>query len=155
MNKTALILAALLLAACARQSDEPPLGRQLAGLSSAQRDAEGRKAAQMLRRANRDDDPDVAVRDIRYRAADDTFVYTVVLKRLKNTHGITPAARRRAQAVQTALTQRGIDISRITAQGYGKDYPVANNATAEGRAMNRRVEVIIADDKGNLRGRNQ
>lgn len=52
----------------------------------------------MLRRANRDDDPDVAVRDIRYRAADDTFVYTVVLKRLKNTHGITPAARRRAQA---------------------------------------------------------
>ena len=64
-------------------------------------------------------------------------------------------SRRRAQAVQTALTQRGIDISRITAQGYGKDYPVANNATAEGRAMNRRVEVIIADDKGNLRGRNQ
>lgn len=98
MNKTALILAALLLAACARQSAEPPLGRQLAGLSSAQRDAEGHKAAQMLRRANRDDDPDVAVRDIRYRAADDTFVYTVVLKRLKNTHGITPAARRRAQA---------------------------------------------------------
>ena len=64
-------------------------------------------------------------------------------------------SRRRAQAVQTALTQRGIDISRITAQGYGKDYPVANNATAEGRAMNRRVEVIITDDKGVLRGRGQ
>ena len=57
--------------------------------------------------------------------------------------------------MQAALTLRGIDASRITTQGYGKDYPVANNATAEGRALNRRVEVIIADDKGNLRGRNQ
>ena len=57
--------------------------------------------------------------------------------------------------MQAALLQRGIDVSRITVQGYGKDYPVANNATAEGRAMNRRVEVIIADDKGVLRGRVQ
>ena len=64
-------------------------------------------------------------------------------------------SRRRAQAVQAALTLRGIDASRITTQGYGKDYPVANNATAEGRALNRRVEVIIADDKGVLRGRGQ
>ena len=64
-------------------------------------------------------------------------------------------SRRRAQAVQAALTLRGIDASRITTQGYGKDYPVANNATAEGRALNRRVEVIIVDDKGVLRGRGQ
>ncbi len=60
---------------------------------------------------------------------------------------------RRAQSVQQALTMRGVDPSRITTRGYGKDYPVANNGTPEGRALNRRVEVVIADDKGVLRSR--
>jgi outer membrane protein OmpA-like peptidoglycan-associated protein len=60
---------------------------------------------------------------------------------------------RRAQAVQQALAVRGVDPSRITARGYGKAYPVASNATPEGRALNRRVEVVIADEKGNLRSR--
>ena len=60
---------------------------------------------------------------------------------------------RRAQAVRDALVQRGVDTGRITARGYGKAHPVADNATPEGRAMNRRVEIVIADDKGNLRSR--
>lgn len=60
---------------------------------------------------------------------------------------------RRAQAVQGALVQRGVAPDRITARGYGKTYPVAENGSAEGRAMNRRVEIVIADEKGNLRGR--
>jgi len=60
---------------------------------------------------------------------------------------------RRAQSVRDALVQRGVDTSRITARGYGKAHPVADNASPEGRAMNRRVEIVIADDKGNLRGR--
>ncbi len=60
---------------------------------------------------------------------------------------------RRAQAVQSALVQRGVGPDRITARGYGKTYPVADNSSPEGRAMNRRVEIVIADDKGNLRGR--
>ena len=60
---------------------------------------------------------------------------------------------RRAQAVQQALVGRGVDPARITARGYGKAYPVASNATPEGRALNRRVEVVIADEKGNLRSR--
>lgn len=60
---------------------------------------------------------------------------------------------RRAQAVRDALVQRGVDSSRITARGYGKAHAVADNASPEGRAMNRRVEIVIADDKGNLRGR--
>ena len=60
---------------------------------------------------------------------------------------------RRAQAVQGALVQRGVTPDRITARGYGKTYPVAENGSAEGRAMNRRVEIVIADEQGNLRGR--
>lgn len=60
---------------------------------------------------------------------------------------------RRAQAVRDALVQRGVDTGRITARGYGKAHAVADNASPEGRAMNRRVEIVIADDRGNLRGR--
>lgn len=59
----------------------------------------------------------------------------------------------RAAAVQSALVSRGVSPMRITAVGYGKSHPVASNSNAEGRAMNRRVEVVIADDKGNLRSR--
>lgn len=60
---------------------------------------------------------------------------------------------RRAQAVQQALTARGVAPARITVMGYGKVYPVADNSSPEGRAMNRRVEIVIADESGNLRSR--
>ena len=55
--------------------------------------------------------------------------------------------------MRDALVQRGVDTSRITARGYGKGHPVADNASPEGRAMNRRVEIVIADENGNLRSR--
>jgi len=38
--------------------------------------------------------------------------------------------------------QKGVDPSRIAVRGLGKTNPVATNATAEGRAENRRVEII-------------
>jgi outer membrane protein OmpA-like peptidoglycan-associated protein len=57
-------------------------------------------------------------------------------------------SRRRADAVKSALLVRGIDASRISTQGYGKAYPVANNTDSGGRQLNRRVEVVIGGDNG-------
>lgn len=48
----------------------------------------------------------------------------------------------RAKAVMNYLVERGISADRITARGYGKTRPVASNDTPEGRAKNRRVEVV-------------
>ena len=53
---------------------------------------------------------------------------------------------RRATSVQVALIKMGVDPSRIVVQGYGKEYPVADNTSVSGRAMNRRVEVTISND---------
>lgn len=52
---------------------------------------------------------------------------------------------RRAQAVRDALVAKGVDASRIEVAGVGSAQPVAPNSTAEGRARNRRVEVILED----------
>jgi outer membrane protein OmpA-like peptidoglycan-associated protein len=48
----------------------------------------------------------------------------------------------RAKSVMNYLVLRGIRADRITARGYGKNRPVATNDTPEGRAKNRRVEVV-------------
>ena len=53
---------------------------------------------------------------------------------------------RRAGSVRTALVKMGVDPARIVAQGYGKEYPVAENSSTSGRAMNRRVVVTISND---------
>ena len=53
---------------------------------------------------------------------------------------------RRARAVRTALQDTGVSRERISNRGYGKTFPVADNATAEGRQLNRRVEIIVSGD---------
>lgn len=54
----------------------------------------------------------------------------------------------RADAVRTALLRQGIDSARVTARGYGEASPVSDNASAAGRQMNRRVEIVLSDDSG-------
>ena len=52
---------------------------------------------------------------------------------------------RRAESVQAYLVGQGIDRGRLTASGLGESAPVADNESAMGRQMNRRVEVIISN----------
>jgi outer membrane protein OmpA-like peptidoglycan-associated protein len=49
----------------------------------------------------------------------------------------------RAEAVQSYLASRGIPADRMTANGLGSSRPVADNNTPEGRANNRRVEIVV------------
>lgn len=60
---------------------------------------------------------------------------------------------RRAGAVSTALVRAGVDPSRIVSQGYGKEYPIADNSSNSGRAQNRRVEVTISNDNQPVKAR--
>ena len=50
---------------------------------------------------------------------------------------------RRARNVVAALVKRGVEAGRLQAKGFGRTRPVADNATAQGRALNRRVEVSV------------
>ena len=49
----------------------------------------------------------------------------------------------RAEAVKTMLVNGGIDAGRLTTAGYGQDKPIASNDTDEGRAKNRRTELVV------------
>jgi outer membrane protein OmpA-like peptidoglycan-associated protein len=53
-------------------------------------------------------------------------------------------SQRRAEAVRSYLVSRGVPSEKIVAKGMGPDRPVAENTSAEGRAQNRRVEIVVA-----------
>jgi OOP family OmpA-OmpF porin len=55
-------------------------------------------------------------------------------------------SQRRAEAVRRFLLENGLTQDRITARGLGEAYPVASNSTESGRQMNRRVEIVIANE---------
>jgi outer membrane protein OmpA-like peptidoglycan-associated protein len=52
----------------------------------------------------------------------------------------------RADAVRDFLVTQGVQTDNISATGYGKAKPVADNATAQGRAQNRRVNLVVSGD---------
>lgn len=77
---------------------------------------------------------------------------TIVIEGFTDDRGAEETNRRlserRAQAVRSALVQRGVAASRIVARGLGEAYPVASNANPAGRQLNRRVEILIGEHVG-------
>lgn len=57
---------------------------------------------------------------------------------------------RRAMAVRTALVDLGVSPDRLSTQAHGASHPAASNATAAGRQMNRRVEIVFAPQAGDV-----
>ena len=53
----------------------------------------------------------------------------------------------RAEAVRSLLVQEGVEADRLFAVGYGQGRPVADNATGQGRALNRRVEIVLGESR--------
>ena len=52
-------------------------------------------------------------------------------------------SKNRAETVKSFLVEYGINADRVSTVGYGSSKPIADNATVEGRATNRRTEVKI------------
>jgi outer membrane protein OmpA-like peptidoglycan-associated protein len=62
-------------------------------------------------------------------------------------------SQRRADAVRSALVGQGVDGGRISTHGYGEAHPVAGNDSAAGRQQNRRVEIVLSDENGQISAR--
>lgn len=59
-------------------------------------------------------------------------------------------SQRRALSLRDALVRQGIAPDRMKVRGYGEKYPVASNDTPSGRQLNRRVEIIVSDEQGQI-----
>ena len=82
---------------------------------------------------------------------------TVLIEGFTDSTGSTAHNQRlsesRATSVRLALQNMGVNRSRIAIRGFGESYPIAGNDTSEDRQMNRRVEIILSNDKGAIRQR--
>jgi outer membrane protein OmpA-like peptidoglycan-associated protein len=61
-------------------------------------------------------------------------------------------SQQRAESVKDYLMTRGVPSKQVTTKGFGASHPIATNTTAEGRAENRRVEIIIEPSGGGRGG---
>jgi outer membrane protein OmpA-like peptidoglycan-associated protein len=76
---------------------------------------------------------------------------TLIVEGHTDSQGTVPhnndLSERRAQSVRDYLTGRGYPADQTSAIGYGSQRPIADNKTAEGRANNRRVEIVVSPAK--------
>jgi OmpA-OmpF porin, OOP family len=96
------------------------------------------------------------IRPASYAMLDEIFQSAVVAEGLKlGVYGHTdnsgsddvnvPLSEKRAAAVRDYLLSKGLAQDRIETKGYGSSKPVADNATADGRSRNRRVEIVLGE----------
>ncbi len=83
---------------------------------------------------------------------------TVLVEGFTDSTGTKPhndqLSERRATAVRSSIVKLVANPDRVKAQGYGEEFPIASNDTAVGRQLNRRVEIVVSDDTGNIAPRN-
>jgi outer membrane protein OmpA-like peptidoglycan-associated protein len=74
----------------------------------------------------------------------------ILIKGHTDSSGVAAAnmvlSERRAQATKAGLVKSGVDAKRITAKGYGQTIPIADNATPEGRQINRRTDILAVGE---------
>jgi outer membrane protein OmpA-like peptidoglycan-associated protein len=87
--------------------------------------------------------------DVAQALRDATFIKKVRIEGHTDSQGNDATnlrlSQNRADAVKAELIKRGIDPARLESVGYGEAKPIASNATARGRAENRRTEFNIAE----------
>jgi OOP family OmpA-OmpF porin len=59
-------------------------------------------------------------------------------------------SQRRAESVRSYLLQAGVGANQVVARGYGESQPIATNDTPDGRALNRRVVMVVLQNPGNV-----
>ena len=57
---------------------------------------------------------------------------------------------RATEIIKLLITKYGVAPLRLSASGYAEYYPVASNATPEGRAMNRRIDLVILNSQSDI-----
>jgi outer membrane protein OmpA-like peptidoglycan-associated protein len=65
-----------------------------------------------------------------------------------STHKNQELSQQRAEAVRQALEEEVVPAERVSAVGYGESRPIADNSSPEGRATNRRVEIVVQTNHG-------
>mgnify|MGYP000877739256 CR=1 FL=1 len=91
--------------------------------------------------------------EINYIFCDDDYLVKLNVEFLKHTdssgadeYNMT-LSKNRANSVTTFMTSKGLDTARFTTKWFGEEQPIADNATPEGRAKNRRVNLAIVPNE--------
>lgn len=85
-----------------------------------------------------------ALAEIAKTLADKTYISTLRIEVHSDADAEQKLTEQRALAVTKALVAHGVECKRLVAVGFGATKPVADNSTADGKAQNRRVTLVIA-----------